>query len=319
MRSVPYICKLTFFALCLLFAGCVGPGMLTDGTSVSVGTHASGALRSAAKLPFRGPGYNMPKRWRERNRNFGTDELVVLVRRVARRVNKRYRGSILGVADISPLGGGPTKEHGSHRSGRDVDLLYYAVSADNKSLAPTVMIKFDASGVGAAPSQPTNQPTNAKSQPANAKAQPSSGTKPQNASAEKNAAATDDVQFDLKRNWAMIKALVTDPEVPVQWIFVGRGLIKLMLAHARKTKEPNELIQRAAEVLRQPGDASPHMDHLHVRVFCSPSDRHQGCIDRGPPRWLKKGIKYIDEPERGPEVPSSLRRLVLKKLRLPLL
>jgi penicillin-insensitive murein endopeptidase len=48
--------------------------------------------------------------------------------------------------------------------------------------------------------------------------------------------------------------------------------------------------------MHQPSDAQTHMDHWHLRIFCSPSDRAQGCNDRGPARWLKKDLKYLDTP-----------------------
>jgi penicillin-insensitive murein endopeptidase len=34
--------------------------------------------------------------------------------------------------------------------------------------------------------------------------------------------------------------------------------------------------------LKQPGDSARHDDHLHVRVYCTPSDRRLGCVDLGP-------------------------------------
>lgn len=283
---------------------CVGPGMLTDGSSVSVGTHARGALRRGALLPLRGDGYVVPSRWAERRRNFGTDELVTLLRRVARGVRRHHRRSTLGIADLSPRGGGATPEHGSHRSGRDVDLLYYATDLRGRPVVPVAMVYFDASGQSVEP-----KPRRAKSTTLPTASAPASQPQP-----------VLPQRLDRARNWALVRGLVTDPEVPVQWIFMGRIITRQLLRYAKRKGESKQLIERAALVLRQPGDASPHTDHMHVRVFCDQADRHQGCIDRGPARFLKKSIKYLDEPRPTPRLSRKLlERLSLYPFRYPLL
>ena len=38
--------------------------------------------------------------------------------------------------------------------------------------------------------------------------------------------------------------------------------------------------------LKQPGDSARHDDHMHVRVYCSKSDREFGCVDMGPMELL---------------------------------
>jgi penicillin-insensitive murein endopeptidase len=289
----------------VFLSGCVSKGLLTDGSSVSVGTHSRGALRAAARLPLRGEGYVVPKRWAERKRNFGTDELVTLIGRVARKVRRRHRG-VLGVADLSPIGGGPTPEHGSHRSGRDVDLLYYATDLRGRPVTPTAMIHYDRTGASVPPKSASPRETRSP-RAVTPTSTPTSLPVPP-------------TKLDLRRNWAMMAALVTDPEVPVQWIFIGRRISRLLLAYGKRKRKSKQLIERLALVMRQPGDASPHTDHIHVRVFCDPGDRYQGCVDRGPPRFLKKGLKYKDEPPRGPRISRKLlERLGFGSRRFPLL
>lgn len=279
-------------------AGCVGPGMITDGTSVSVGTHSRGALRHGVTLPVRGDGYIIPQRWKDRGRNYGTDELVSLLVRSSRLVTRRHRGGLIGIADISLPGGGQTPEHRSHYSGRDVDFIFYSTDLQGKSLIPRQMVHYDAQGLSVIPA----------SQPAAAQARDAAPTPPLEPVVQR--------RLDLARNWSMVRALVTDRQVPVQWIFVGRPVIRLLLAFARKRREPAFIIERAASVLHQPSDAQSHMDHGHLRVYCSVQDRRLGCVDRGPPRWFKKDIKYIDAPLRRPPLPPSLARLTLKNLLL---
>ena len=275
--------------------------MLTDGTSVSVGTHSRGALRHGATLPFRGDGYLIPRRWQDRGRNHGTEELVTLLVRSARRVHRDHRGGVLGIADLGLPGGGATPEHRSHYSGRDVDIIYYATDLRRKPLVPTRMFYFDRHGNGLGTHLP-------------------SATR-QHTAAPASTTATDTPQpqprrLDLARNWSLVRTLVTDPRVPVQWIFMGRPIIRMLLSHAKRKREPKHIIQRAAAVLHQPSDAQSHMDHAHIRVFCSLSDRRQGCVDRGPQRWFKKSIKYVDAPPRHAPLPPGLARLSLKNLYL---
>jgi penicillin-insensitive murein DD-endopeptidase len=287
---------------------CVGPGLLTDGTTVSVGNHATGALRHGTRIPFRGEGYVMPQRWRERQRNHGTDELVQLLVRAARRVNRVQRSSLLGVADLSAQGGGSTPEHRSHRSGRDVDLLYYMCDAEGKPLPPTEMIYLDRQGDERLP---TSQPAAAVAATGRARLK-ADRRRP----AAPLASLPAQRKLDVPRTWEMVKVLITDPETPVQWIFIGEPIAKLLLQHARRKREPAYLLERAAAVMHQPSDAQTHMDHWHLRIFCSPSDRYQGCIDRGPSRWMKKELKYVDSPVEPTPLPSGLARLTLQPLRI---
>jgi len=124
-------------------------------------------------------------------------------------------------------------------------------------------------------------------------------------------------KLDVVRTWFMIRSLITDPKVSVQWIFVGRPLSQLLLQHARRRNEPGYIIERAEAVMHQPSDAQNHMDHWHLRLFCAPSDRYQGCIDRGPARWLKKDLKYVDSPQPVAQLaPVDLRALAFPHLRL---
>lgn len=290
-------------ALLAVLSGCVGPGMLTDGTSVSVGTTSGGALRNGATLPARGDGYVIPRRWQDRGRKYGTDELVKLLVRSARKVNSVHRGGVLGVADLSAPGGGPTAEHRSHHSGRDVDLILYGLDLRGKPVVPRWMFHYDRDGKRVLP---TSQAT-ARAPAARPPVSPPTSTPPTNPPPSR---------LDVARNWSLVKAMVTDPQVPVQWIFVGRPIVRILLAHARRRREPKYLIERAASVLHQPSDSNTHMDHYHVRIFCSLSDRRQGCLDRGPRRWFKKNIKYIDAPLRSPPLPPGLARLMVKNLRL---
>src|SRR5262249_29992679 len=98
-------------------------------------------------------------------------------------------------------------------------------------------------------------------------------------------------QIDVPRQWALVKALITDPLVEVQWLFVYEPLRQRLLAYAASIGEEQSLIDIAAATLRQPVGALPHDDHMHLRIYCPRSDRALGCEERGPLRWFAKPYK----------------------------
>lgn len=279
-----------YISSALFCCSCVGPGLLTDGTSISIGHHGRGLLRNSSVLPVKGEGYVIPKKWRERKRNYGTDELVQLIIRSSRRVAKAYRKSILGVADLSAKSGGLLlPEHASHQNGRDVDLIYYATDLKGNPIIPEEMITYDAQGLSITlqPKETSKTPTNDNSQI----------SKPSDSTTSQQVEDTPLRKLDIPRNWAFLKAMATDPFVSVQWIFVGQPIANLLLNYAKKKKEPKDIVNRVAILLHQPGDAPAHMDHMHIRIFCPVSDRSLGCKDRGPSRSLNEFTKYVNEPQ----------------------
>jgi len=236
----------------VVIAGCAHHGVVDDGTSVSYGSGNKGALHTGVKLPLVGDGYWVPPRWKQRGNIYGTDELVSLVVRVGRRMQRETPGiAPFGVADLSPAAGGPSRFHRSHQSGRDVDVLFYYIDESGVPLTSSWMKRVGEDG-----------------------------------------ATADGLRFDVERNWALVKSLIEDSTVEVQYIFVYEPLRDMLLEHAIATDEPNGTVELASYLLHQPGDSAPHDDHFHVRIYCAPSDRPLGCSDRGVLRWKKKAYKY---------------------------
>lgn len=176
--------------------------------------------------------------------HYGTDELVALLRRAARAVHRRYRVR-LGVGDLSAAGGGPVGHHASHQSGRDADLAFFVVDLRGRSVTLDDYVGFGSDGYSMVGRR---------------------------------------LRFDTARNWALVEALLSDPEVRVEHIFVSNGLRALLLAHARAIGATSSIIARAEAVLHQPRHGSPHANHFHVRIACPRGDA--ACIDgiRPPPR-----------------------------------
>jgi penicillin-insensitive murein endopeptidase len=231
-----------------LLTGCAELGVVTDGSSISVGRTNRGYIIDAAKIPDEGPGWTTREVWKARNNRYGTDELIELVEAVGKRMHKRDPDVRLVVADISSRsGGGAFAFHRSHQSGRDADLLYYMRDKDGKPFEPDAMHVFDRRG----------------------RAKDGSG-----------------ITIDVPRTWQLVKDLVTAPEATVQFVFMYEPIAEMLIDHAKKIGEPPDVIAKVRIALKQPGDSARHDDHLHVRVYCSPTDRQYGCVDFGPMELL---------------------------------
>ncbi|MCC7539164.1 MAG: penicillin-insensitive murein endopeptidase [Deltaproteobacteria bacterium] len=257
---------------------------LPEGRTVSFGSTSSGFLLNGVPLADRGPGYvrarpNDGVRW-------GTPQLVGMIERSAARVQERHpRSSPLRVGDLSASHGGEHFRHRSHRTGRDVDILFYQTDGRGRSLPATGFYRFDQDGrlvTGNAPagaSAPTTSAAAAPSRPAATVASSSGGG---------------GIRFDVARNWSFVEAMLEDPEAHVQWIFVADGLKALLLAHALRVRAHPETILRASYVLHQPRGAAPHDDHFHVRVSCSVEDLTLGCLQQGPLwPWMRKALEKV--------------------------
>lgn len=255
-------------ALVVTTSGCVGFYARAGQESLSIGTHSHGALVGAIALPEQGDGYLIHSDWRKRGRNYAIEELVVGLTRSFAKVQRTAPGGVAYVGDLSSRWGGRTSLHRSHESGRDVDIFFYAKAADQSPLVvlPT-MLRFAADGrvVAWAPG----------------------------GAGRRIRVPLPNARFDERRNWALLAALLSEPDIEVQWIFMSKPLADLCLQSAERTGTDPALLARAREILRQPSDSQPHDDHMHVRVFCPSRDRAFGCVDKGPRRWLKKRWKYM--------------------------
>lgn len=240
-------------------AGCARHGMVDDGTTVAYGRTFAGLLRNGTELPPKGDGYHVPKRWARRGNQYGTDELITMIVRVGRRVEREADSSI-GVADLSPEVGGPTIWHRSHQTGRDVDLLMFGVDRKGRPLKSNAMIRYKDNG----------------------------SSRPKDAHGKRRSTR----QFDVERNWVLVRAILEEPAVQVQYIYVYEPLEQLLIEHAREIGESDGLIEHAAAVMEQPIDSSKHDDHFHVRIYCPTSDRVLGCEDGYVREWHKKLYKY---------------------------
>lgn len=208
----------------------------------SVGSPSDGRLEGGMRLEER-PYLRICPAYSKSDVRWGLQPLVGMVDRAARSVSRQYPGSVLNVGHLSRAGGGTVDRHLSHTNGRDVDIGFYVRNANNKPILPDRFVAFRADG-----------------------------TAPTWAGAH----------FDDARNWALVSALVTDPQAQVRNIFIANALRARLLAYAERVGAPIGVRLRAAEVMVQPRHAQPHDDHIHVRIACP--DGMSSCVEFARPR-----------------------------------
>jgi penicillin-insensitive murein endopeptidase len=237
-------------SLLLGLTSCVNaPTPLAPGLFGSVGVPNQGVQTGAVELPERGLGF---ARYRPKGRNhWGRPRLVSALTRIAAEMEAELPGSTLIIGDLGAKSGGKIPGHASHRSGRDVDLLFYTLTPAGAPIDSPGFVRFGADGLAVVPD------------------------------------SGDYVRIDLARQWLLVKKLVNDGEIGVQFLFVSKPLEALLMDYARARGEPLELQYRAQTVMLQPGDSLPHDDHLHLRIACSQEEIQAGCSGGGPYwEWL---------------------------------
>jgi penicillin-insensitive murein endopeptidase len=227
--------------------GCFGtPTPLAPGLTGSVGLPHHGVQTEAIELPESGDGF---ARYRNQGGYYwGQPALVNGIREAARRVDRALPGGApLVVGDLSARYGGKISRHQSHRSGRDVDLLWYVTKPNGTSLRNSSFVHLEGDGMGRIPGRGF-------------------------------------VRLDVPREWMLIKALLVSDQLMVQWLYSSSMVEALVIDHARAEGEDSELIWRAENVMMQPLEGLPHDDHLHLRIACPPQTPVQGC-EGGGPHW----------------------------------
>ena len=229
-----------------------GPARLADATpstSTSIGGPNVGRLIDGVALPRRAPGLLGNPRRPNHDAYFGTYELIRSLVDAAAIVHRDNPGGTLVVSDIGFREGGVIPHHGSHRAGRDVDVLFYMLDMQG---APrdAMAVPIDPEGHGTDYGDLVDP--------------------------------SDDVpmQLDVPRTWRFVHALLADDDALVQRIFVVEHLRTMLLAEAARAHAPRAIVRRFEEVSCQPG--YPHDDHLHVRYFCTTEDLAAGCEDAPP-------------------------------------
>lgn len=227
---------------CLLFLASIAFSPAFAGpkkeSSVSCGAVNKGRLLNASELSRAGVGFVIPKPWYRRGRRFGSDSMISLIVAAAKHVEKTLPEGTLAVADISQKGGGAIGLHKSHQSGRDVDLIFYALDDKGDPFRPdSHMAYYGELGEGLYSKAPMRSA---------------------------------DIKrrfFDLARNWQLISYLAKQQKTPVTHVFVSSRVKRWLLQYAKSLGEPKELIKRV-NVLLKKDKKGLHNDHFHVRIGC---------------------------------------------------
>jgi penicillin-insensitive murein endopeptidase len=240
-RSAPPLAVLS-----LLASGCLStPSPLAPSFHGTIGAPNHGVQTDAVELPAAGPGF---VRYRPQGtHHFGRPRLVGALTRVARELATSDPGAPpLVIGDLSAKYGGKIDGHQSHRTGRDVDILYQYLTPSGARVSAPGFIRVEADGLARNP---------------------------------------DDghiLRLDVEHEWRLVKALVTAPEIGVQFMFASRNVEALLIDYAMARGEPLELVLHAQSVMWQPGDSMPHDDHIHLRIACSVEETLAGCTGGGP-------------------------------------
>ncbi len=231
-----------------LVSGCFNtPTPLAPGLHGTVGVPNRGVLTESAELPVRGPGF---VRYRPQSTHyFGRPRLVRALESAAASVAQLSPGGApLSIGDLSAKTGGRIPGHDSHRSGRDVDLLFFVTTPAGASVQSPGFVRFEGDGLARLEGSP------------------------------------DYVRVDIDREWLLLRSLLTSPDIGVQFMFVCHEIEALLIDHARARGEPDSLVWQAETVMLEPSDSLRHDDHVHLRIACSPEEAVAGCSGGGP-RW----------------------------------
>lgn len=246
-------------ALAFTTVGCGhAPSPLRPGYEGSVGLPHRGVLVGGARVD-EDPSLHF---LRNNDRRYATPRFARVITRAARAVAGERAGSVLVVGDLSARTGGTLLPHLSHRSGRDADLLLYVTTLDGAPVVSPGFVHVREDGLAW------------------------------------DEARKRFLRVDVERQWLLLRALLTDDEGEIQFVFCSRTLRSMLVSWAVARGEPTELVYRALTVLVQPQPGGEHDDHFHVRTACTPDEQFLGCEPSGPMRpWLaRRGTAKEEDP-----------------------
>jgi len=225
------------------------PMELEGSASTSVGGPNDGSLRGGVPFPRHAPGARLNPRRLSPGGHHGTVEMVQALLRAAKVVHDELPGGEMTVNDLSFAEGGPIPHHGSHRAGRDADVLFYLLDREGNPI-PSKGVPLDTRGRG---------------WDFNDLMDPEDDVR---------------VKIDVPRTWRYLQALAEDEQSNLQRVFVAEHLRTILVAHGKRVRAPRAARQRVELLTCQPG--TPHDDHFHFRFFCTPEDMAEGCLDSPP-------------------------------------
>jgi penicillin-insensitive murein endopeptidase len=134
-------------ALCATLSACFStPTPLAPGLHGTVGVPNQGVQTEPEELPVRGEGF---VRYRPMSTHyFGRPRLVHALEAAAASVARRAPGGApLFIGDLSAKTGGRIPGHDSHRTGRDVDLLFFVMTPSGAPVPSPGFVRFEGDGL----------------------------------------------------------------------------------------------------------------------------------------------------------------------------
>jgi penicillin-insensitive murein endopeptidase len=212
------------------------PNPVFPAQSGSIGLPHEGTLRGAVPI---GDTALPLARLRDNDRRWANPALARMLLDAARATG--LRDSPLVIGDVAAPFGGEISGHRSHRTGRDVDVLFYFTDLGGAPIRTPDFLVVGPDGLAW------------------------------------DKAHSRWLRFDDARNWAFVRSIVTSREAPVHWVFIHRALRERLLRYASAVGEQPGVVYEASERMAQPMPSGPHDDHFHVRIGCTPDFAAQGC------------------------------------------
>ena len=111
----------------------------------SVGAPNQGRLEGGVELKS-SPSMRYLSAYENTSAHFALPQLVALLDRASKHVQKRFPGSVMGIGHLSNKNGGFLERHGSHETGRDADVGFYVTNSKGKPVNVRHFVAFDGTG-----------------------------------------------------------------------------------------------------------------------------------------------------------------------------
>jgi penicillin-insensitive murein endopeptidase len=225
------------------------PRNIREDRSEAVGFYSDGSLLNGVSLPPESPAHL--KIFRPRNRGWGTETLIRTLLGAISEFHREFSaGDRVQIGDLAAEYGGPiSSTHISHQNGLDVDIAYLRMNHVERDPNDRGNHGFGEVFV-------------------------------------KNKRLTKN--FDLKRNWFLLKAFVGQGNVVR--IFVDPEIKRAFCGQSKKL-DPFGTNSRRTSVLRRLRPYPNHDDHFHVRIRC-PANSPKCVAQEEPPTG--SGCDQID-------------------------
>ncbi|MFK8002416.1 MAG: penicillin-insensitive murein endopeptidase [Polyangiales bacterium] len=209
--------------------------------STSVGSPQRGHLVAGVALPASGAGFRFQTIRGNPSARYGTEEMVAMLLAAVAGVESEAPGSLLVIGDLSLPEGGRIHGHGSHTSGRDVDIRYYALDEGGEPRSEP-NVDFGRNG------------------------RASDGGR-------------FDVERNWLFIRSALESELADVQYIFIYGPLERLLLEHAEANGASPELLQEAARKMMPP-GGGSRVSPHADHMHIRILCTAEDEAEGCLNR---------------------------------------